>query len=371
MNQKPQRIAIGTGIHTAEWLVSTRAGQRLLKESHGTDRRPRCMCQPGGVEMYVGRRGQVFYLSRMPGSGFLHADDCASVEDSTLLSGAISYAPGAIVEGADGTLQLAANLERRERQSEPITEVSIDGVLDLLIEQADLNREQPGEDPRTWAIVRDKLLAASQSITVVDMPLSDVLFLPDRYVRERSADELAACEAKIRASQGGALILAPLKELRLTTYSWQVVLKHLPGLRLWASKEAAEQMEARWAAPYFNANPEYALCLVVAKPARREGNYTVTNMAVLATDANYFPCRSHREAEVATELIAEGHPIMRPLRFDCDPAQVLADFAVLDGDNPTPVFVLAPTGAEEFDAAKRSVASLMERNHAQVKVYPA
>lgn len=371
MNSKPQRIAIGTGIHTAEWLVSTRAGQLLLKESHGTDRRPRCMCQPGGVEMYVGRRGQVYYLSRMPGSGFLHADHCASVEDNTLLSGALSYAPGAILEGSDGTLQLAANLDRRERQAEPITEVSIDGLLDFLMEQANLNRVQTGEESRTWSIVREKLIAASQAITVGTVPLSAVLFLPDRYVRERSANELAACEAKIRAAHGGALILAPLKELRLTTYSWQVVLKHLPGLRLWASKEAAEQMEARWAAPYFNANPEYALCLVVAKPARREGNYTVTNMAVLATDANYFPCRSHREAEVAAELIAEGHPVLRPLRFDRDPGLVLADFAVLDGDNPTPVFVLAPTGADEFDAAKRSVAALMERNHAQVKVYPA
>lgn len=368
---KPQCIAIGTGIHSAEWLVSTRAGQTLLKESHGTGRRPRCMCQPGGVEMYVGRRGQVFYLSRMPGSGFLHADTCSSVEDASLLSGAMSYAPGSIVEGPDGTLLLAANLARRQRQAAPVTEVRIDGVLDLLIEQSDLNRVHPGEALRTWVSVREKLLTASQSITVGDMPLSAILFLPNRYDRERSADDLAACEAKIRGAQEIALILAPLKEMRLTTYSWQVVLKHLPGLRLWASKEAAEQMEARWSASYFNANPDHALCLVAAKPARREGNYTVTNMAVLVTDANYFPCRSKREAEVAAELIAEGHPIMRPLRFDCAPAQVLADFAVLGDTNPTPVFVLAPTGTEEFDAAKRSVASLMERNHSPAKVYKA
>lgn len=371
MNPQPQRIAIGMGIHTAEWLVSTRAGQQLLKESHGTDRRPRCMCQPGGVEMYVGRRGQIFYLSRMPGSGFLHAANCASVEDNTLLSGALSYAPGAIIEGSDGSLQLAANLDRRDRQAAPLTEVSADGVLDVLIEQADLNRVQTGEDPRNWSSVREKLIAAAQSIAVGDLPLAEQLFLPDRYVRERSGDALAACEAKLRSAQGHALILAPLKELRLTTYSWQVILKHLPGLRLWAAKEAAEQIEARWAAPYFNANPEYALCLVVAKPGRREGNYTVTNMAVAATDSNYFPCRSKREAEVAAELIAEGHALLRPLRFDAELEHVLADFAILDGDNPTPVFVLAPTGAEEFDAAKRSVASLMERNHAQVKVYPA
>lgn len=107
MNPQTQRIAIGTGIHTAEWLVSTRAGQTILKDCHGTERRPRCLCRPGGVEMYVGRRGQVYYLSRMPGTGFLHADGCASIDDNTLLSGAHAYAAGAIIERADGMLQLA------------------------------------------------------------------------------------------------------------------------------------------------------------------------------------------------------------------------------------------------------------------------
>ena len=149
MNPQTQRIAIGTGIHTAGWLVSTPAGQTILKDCPGTERRPRCLCRPGGVEMYVGRRGQVYYLSRMPGTGFLHADGCASVEDNTLLSGAHAYAAGAIIERADGMLQLAINLDRRERPAAPQTQLSIDGLLDLLIEQADLNRVQIGAEPRT------------------------------------------------------------------------------------------------------------------------------------------------------------------------------------------------------------------------------
>ena len=250
MNPQTQRIAIGTGIHTAEWLVSTRAGQTILKDCHGTERRPRCLCRPGGVEMYVGRRGQVYYLSRMPGTGFLHADGCASVEDNTLLSGAHAYAAGAIIERADGMLQLAINLDRRERQAAPQTQLGIDGLLDLLIEQADLNRVQIGAEPRTWSSVRAKLLEAVPLILLNDAPLETIFYAPDRYARERSVDELAACEAKIKSAQGHALILAPLKEIRLTTYSWQVVLKHLPGLRLWVSKDAADQMEARWASAY-------------------------------------------------------------------------------------------------------------------------
>lgn len=369
MIPQTQRIAIGTGIHSAEWLVSTRAGQAILAESHGTDRRPRCMCQNRGVEMYVGRRGHVFYLSRMPGTGFLHADNCASVEDGTLLSGAHCYAAGAVVERADGTISLAANLERRERQADPLVEVSIDGLLDFLVEQSDLNRIQPDERPRSWSSVREKLLEVAGQICIGATPLPDILFLPDRYSRERSASDLAACESLIKSAAGHALILAPAKEVRMTTYSWQVLLKHLPGLRLWASTEAAEAIEARCQAPIFNAPAPYALSLVLVKPGRREGNYTVTNMASMPTDANFMPGRTEREAEIAGLLISEGHALLRPLRFDAPVTHVLADYAILDGNSPEPVFVLAPTGNDELDSGKRATAALLQRNGVQVKTY--
>lgn len=369
MNSQVQRIAVGTGIHTAEWLVSTRAGQELLASCRNSDRRPRCMCIPGGVEMYVGRRGQSHYLSRMPGTGFLHADNCDSVEDNFLFSGANAYVPGAIIEKGDGSLCVTANLERRGRLADPITDVSIDGLLDILIEQADLNRISAGAGSRSWLSVRDRLLEASAWVRLGNIPLAETLYVPDRYNRETAAASLAECESFLKAHSGHVLICAPLKELRLTTYSWQIVLKHLPGLRLWAAKEAVEEIEGRWGIAHFNSPPTYALCLVAAKPGRREGNYTVTNMACLPTDANYLPCSTKREAEVGAQLIEEGVSLLRPLRFDCDLAQPLADFAILAGEIPDPVFVLSPSGNDELDAAKRSLASLMQRNRARVRVF--
>ena len=145
----------------------------------------------------------------------------------------------------------------------------------------------------------------------------------------------------------------------------------MPGLRLWVSKAVANELEHRWRAPGFTRPPRYALCLVAAKPGRRPGNFTVTNMACLSTDSNFFPCRTDREALIASELLTAGHSLLRPLRFDCEPSQVLADFAILDGDDPEPVFVLSPTGDEELDMAKRRLASVMQRHQAPMKVFDA
>ena len=218
MNSQVQRIEVGTGIHTAEWLVSTRAGQELLANCRKSDRRPRCMCVPGGVEMYVARRGNLYYLSRMPGTGFLHADDCDSVEDTSFFSGAGVYEPGVIVEKDDGSLSIAANLDIRERMEEPIAQVSIDGVLDLLMEQAVLNQISAGADHRSWLSVRDRVLEAAAWIRLGNHSLADSLFAPDRYSRDTGVSSVPECESFLKAQAGHALIFAPLKELRLTTY---------------------------------------------------------------------------------------------------------------------------------------------------------
>ncbi|WP_126447946.1 DUF1173 family protein [Sulfuricystis multivorans] len=369
MKSQVQRIDVGTGVHTAEWLVSTRAGQELLANCHKSARRPRCVCVPGGVEMYVGRRGGLYYLSRMPGTGFLHADHCCSVENRSFFSGACAYMPGVILEKEDGSLSIAANLEIRERMEEPVAQVSIDGVLDILMEQAALNQVSPGTDHRTWLTVRDRVLEAATWIRLGNHPLTDFLFVPDRYSRDTGMSSVPECESFLKAQAGHALIFAPFKELRLTTYSWQLVLKHLPRLRLWVAKEIAKEIEERCGTPYFSAPPTYALCLVAAKPGRRDGNYTVSNLACLPTDANYFPCRNEREAAVARQLIDEGKSLLRPLRFDSDPTHPLADFAILSNGMVDPVFVLSPSGNDELDSAKRSLASLMQRNHSRVLVF--
>ena len=115
--------------------------------------------------------------------------------------------------------------------------------------------------------------------------------------------------------------------------------------------------------------PAFGLCLVTAKPGAREGNFNVENLACLPTNNRFLPCATNADAEIADQLLASGHSLMRPLRFDCDPAFPLADFAVLDRGDPRPVFVLKPSGNEALDAAKRSLVGTLNRNNVAMTVY--
>lgn len=363
-----QRIAIGKNTHTAEWLVSTRAGQAILKAHHGSEIRPRCQCQTHGVEMYVGRRGLTYYLSRMPGTGFLHAEGCSSLEEGSLLTGAFSYAPGAMIETDRATVRLAFNRELREQQTAPLTEVSINGLLDFVIEQADLNRIHPGDPARTWSSVRRDILAALPYMEIGSGSLHDQVFIPKRYERDDALTELAACDQFLQAHPN-ALIIAPLKGIKRSAYSWQIVVKHLPGLKLWALSETADLVERRMNAPVFHSPPEFALCMIAVKPSRRPGSYTVTNMAILATNANFLPCSTLHEAQVANRLLSEGHSVLRPLRFDVEESVILADFSLIDGDSPIPVFVHSNDANSNINTAKHSLVSLMTRNHIPVLAF--
>ena len=335
MTSPGQRIALGTGIHQLKWLEETRAGQEMLAASRQGNRRPRCMCVPGGIEMYIGRRGRLFYLSRMPGTGSLHADSCASGESTTLFSGIHAYAPGALVE------------------------------------QSDLNRISPDDPARTWSAVRGKLAEAAHWILLGDQSLSQVLYLPESYDKTRAVASLNACESFITTASKPVLLCAPLKDLSSSDYSWKVNLKHLPGLRLWVAKDVAAEIERRLGTPVFSQPPRYSLCLALTKPGRRAGNYTVTNLALIATDHNYFPCQPEQVAQIAAELLASGHSLLRPLRFDCEPGHALADLALLDADDPVPVFVLSPSGIEALDLGKRRLANVMQRNKASLRIFEA
>ena len=364
MSDPVQRIAIGTGIHTAEWLVSTRAGQELLAAAHRVVPRPRCMCVAGGIEMYVGRRGRHYYLARMPSSGLLHADDCESLEHSSLLSGAHAYAPGVIVEDAQGRLCLAANLKRIERPPSPLTEVSISGLLDVLVERACRDRCALGEVDRSWPLVRERLVRAAESVLVDGSVVADDLYLPSPYDRVRGTELLDECQAFI-GRHDSALLCAPLKEIRATQYGWQLVLKHLPGLRLWVAAELAQALAIRNGLDAFAGPAPFALYLVAVRPGRRDGNYTVTNLASLRTDRHYFPSGTALQDGVAAQLVATGSPLLRPLRFDSPPDAALADFAILHDSGPEPVFVLDDTP----DDPRRALVAVMQRNHVRVRVF--
>jgi hypothetical protein len=53
--------------------------QEILARAYSASMRPRCLCMPNGVEMYIAKYG-LYVLKRMPGTGKDHAAACESYE---------------------------------------------------------------------------------------------------------------------------------------------------------------------------------------------------------------------------------------------------------------------------------------------------
>lgn len=363
-----RQLWIDDRVYELDWLLSSFDGQSLLAKAHQGKQRLRCACTPNGVEVYVSCRGPRFYVARMPGSGAVHAATCESGEDTNFLTGSPLYAPDVIVEQDDGSLVVIYG--RPAITGIPIASMGIAGLIDLLLEQANLNRHhyRAGQDKLTWATTKHRLSGAAKTIFSKDARrcLDDQLVIPDTYSREESSQSQDALVQRI-VNTNNALVCAPLKEIRRTAYGWMLVLKHLPGLRFWLSQTVANEAERNSSCLWsLTTPPRYALCIAEIKPAREQGSYTVLAMAMRQTDSAFMPCASDAESEAANRMRGEGESFLRPLRFDAPDDTPLADYALLDPDM-TPVFIKSSTTNPVIDASRHSLAMLLQRHNVPIR----
>lgn len=304
--------------------------------------------------MYVGRRGPTYYLARMPGSGMLHDSRCGSAENVNLFSGIVGYAHGAVIESPDGNLNIA--FDQATSRSVGATAIGIDGLLDLIIDTANLNAWSPAAPERSWQQARKGLSTAAAAIDIRDAEsLGQLLLLPVPF--EKDTYDAARSDQEDFLSVPGALrlICAPLREVRPTQYGWQLVLKHMPRTKFWISQKVAAVVEGAAGGTLTLSDANYpALCLAIVRRAKGDG-FTVVQLALRRTDRRFVPCLSLAENAVADLLVERGIPHLRPLRFDLPWDAPLCDLALTEGfDPPAPIFVLDASGSSALDDAKRS-----------------
>ena len=80
--------------------------QDALARVHETPDRPRCLCVPGGPEMYVVKHAHMFVPKRMPGTGSAHHPICPSFEPQPQQSGLGELVGEAIREYEPGRVEL-------------------------------------------------------------------------------------------------------------------------------------------------------------------------------------------------------------------------------------------------------------------------
>ncbi len=108
--------------------------QNALAGIYDTPERPRCLCVPGGIEMYVARHRQ-FVVKRMPDSGSAHHPGCPSYEPEVQQSGLGELVGEAILELEPGRVELRVDFPWTRRmghgvpggEPQAVSEVEVPG----------------------------------------------------------------------------------------------------------------------------------------------------------------------------------------------------------------------------------------------------
>lgn len=358
--------------------------QDALAQVYDTPLRPRCLCMPDGVEMYVARHRQ-FVIKRMPDSGSTHHPGCPSYEPEARQSGLGELMGEAVLESEPGRVELRVGFPltrwvgRSVPRGEPqeVAEVGVPrrrmtlrAVLHFLFERAGFNRWSPAmEGTRSQGVLCKYLLEAAEEITVKGLPLATRLYVPEPFSEQAKAEAARRRREKLavlRPRDGQtplALVIGEFKSCDATAQGRRIWIRHMPDAPLLIAARSWERIE-RVFAPLFearDADTGHPLRLVMAAliRARREYTYEVEAVSLMLTSRDWIPLEGGHELPLIDALTVQHRRFIKPLRYDARSAASFPNAVLLDaGPAPVPLHVVSPfMDARERAEKERAVAA--------------
>lgn len=343
--------------------------QDALAVVHDTPERPRCMCVPGGVEMYVARHRH-FVVKRMPGTGALHHPACVAFEPDHALSGLGQLIGDAIIEHAPDSIELRVDfplsrtpgksISRGEAETPAEIEaprhlMSLRALMHYLFERAGFNRWTPAmEGKRSQAVLHKYLMEAADSIELKGSRLSERLYVPEQFsedrkdaIAQRRRDKFSILHTQQDdAGFRMALVIGEYKAAEHASYGTRVWIRHMPDSTLVIETKAWQRIERAYG-PLFEAlaadtKTKHRLLLCALVFARREHMVQIDKASVMLTTENWIPLEGLHESALLQRLTEAKRRFLKPLRYDAKSAAAFCNALLLDtGDTPTPLHVLS------------------------------
>lgn len=347
----------------------------LLREAHGVQPRPRCLCRPEGVEMYVARLAHQFIIKRMPGSGSLHALHCKAYESPLELSGLGAVLGGAVrtdVNDGQTLLRLAFPLSKatrftstaggatlpamRDEVSSEGSKLSLRGLLHYLWGEAGLHRWSPAmAGKRNWFVVRKYLLLASEDKRVRGQPLADLLFIPEGFTVEKK-EEIAMRRAAQFARFAGSgarteklfLVIGEMKELAEARIGKKIILKHVPDQGFMLRPDIAQRFVGQFATEleFWNARPELHLLVCATCSMGQNGVASVETATVMLANEQWIPVEGQFDKTLVDHLVHAHRRFEKCLRYNLPVSEPLACAVLADRPEAVALYLL-PAGAPD------------------------
>ena len=362
--------------------------QDALAGVYESSERPRCMCIPGGVEMYVAKHAE-FVVKRMPDTGHLHHATCSSFEPEVGTSGRGELMGEAIIEHSPEQVEIRTDfpfsrvpgkaLPRGEAVFDPAEvhaprkRMSLRALLHYLYERAGFNRWYPAmHGRRGQGVLRHHLLMAAKHVLVKGETLEERLYVPEPWslarkeeIGERRRQKLAVLLSPEDAVQFKmAILIGEYNGSEATQYGRRIVVKHMPDVSLYIDNKAWARVEKAYG-PVLQARDAD----VVNKPralmaaliyAKREHIYQVDMLNLMMVSDQWVPLDGLYELPLVERLQSEGRSFYKPLKYDAKTAAPFANALLLDcGGPPVPLHVVSAFAeAKERGAKEKAVASV-------------
>ncbi len=358
--------------------------QEALASVYESPERPRCMCVPGGVEMYVARHAE-YLVKRMPGTGPQHRVSCASFEPPEAYSGLGELVGEAIVEHAPEQVEIRTafplsrtsghSLPRGLAQEDPPSvnaprkRMSLRAVLHFLYDRARFNRWYPTmEGKRTQAVFSRHMNAAAHGVVVKGGSLEDRLYVPEQF-RAAEADQIAERRRKklaVLISPGSdvqfvlALLVGELKGTEVAGYRRRLTVKHMPDVPLYIDDKAWERVERAYgdilqaASADVERKPRVLMAALVY--AKREHIYQVDSVSLMLVTEQWIPLDGIYELPLIEALQQQGRSFIKPLKYDARTSAGFPNALLIDaGPRPVPLHVISPFMSEQDAGIKRKL----------------
>lgn len=342
--------------------------QAALAAVHGSAERPRCMCVPGGVEMYVALHGR-YVAKRMPDGGSRHHPACASFEPEPGQSGLGELVGEAVCEQPDGAVTLrvdfawtrladgrgraggdagdAAEVERARPR------ISLRGLTHFLFERAGFNRWVPAmAGKRTQGVLQRHLMQAAERVSAKGVALAERLYVPEPFDEATHADAAARRRARLSVLQPHdgeaplAVVMAEFKLAERAASGWRVWLRHMPDAPLLADDRTWQRLTRVFAMQFEARDADQVhkprLLMTALIRARREHTYEIDTATVMLASAQWIPVEGLHELALVQVLVDAGRRFVKPLRYDARSTAPFACALLLDaGDAPVPLHVVS------------------------------
>lgn len=358
--------------------------QDVLARVHDSAERPRCLCVPGGVEMYVARHHR-YLVKRMPDTGKAHHPACPSYEADGAYSGLGELLGDAVVEAEPGRVELRVDFpwvridgraiahgEAREASeiAVPRQRMSLRAVMHFLFERAGFTRWVPAmAGRRNQGVLHKYLLEAASGVEVKGVALLERLYVPEPFQEAAKAEIARRRREKLAVLQPHegqaplALVVGEFKACDRADHGCRLWIRHMPDApllmptRSWdrLARLQAALLEARDA----DSGHRVRLMMAALIRARREFTYEVDAASLMLLSEQWIPVEGIHELPLLSALVAQQRRFLKPLRYDAAHAGSFPNALLLDcGATPVPLHIVSPfAGTKEKAAKERAVAA--------------